>query len=956
MPDRSKTTVSRIEIIIKYDNNCNNVYFDNISLSMDEVSSYKYDSNGKVVSVLTSETSEVTATYEAGDLKSMTTKAVGTVTNTYDSKHNVTSATNGKVTMNYTYDSTGNVTTTKLSGTDGMFMQGTATYTNYAEQLSSETYTDGTTISYGYDSKRRLESQSSPTGGGSTTTNYRYDEKNLLKQVYIAGQIAIANSYTNGNLMTIARGGYPNGHEGESEYKIEQHYNLGYDIFGNKTSVKIGSDYTLASYTYDGASRMTGMTYGNGREVGYEYDSLGRITKITGGTLTDYTFEYDSAGNMTKMYDRAEATNTYFNYDSVGRLLSVYKYTSAGEALSHVAYTYDTANRVTGYRFGDGSGNTKYNSYSFKSDGTISSYTDETGNIFAFSYDSLQRVTGKTIRHDGSIGSATVQSIEYAKKTGSSTQTTNRIASYGYRYNNISDTVAFLYTYDSAGNIIKAQKQENGTTRTTGVYEYDSQNQLTYEENHELSESYIYYYDTYGNMVKREVYASTYGDSGTCHSLGELDHTDEYTYDGGDWVDLLVKYNGSSITYDAIGNPTTYYDGSAMSWRGRQLINIRKGGNVTVYKYDRDGNRTQKTKNGTDARYYTWIGGKLMREEWTDGSANKWLEYFYDESGAPEGVRYNNGTATTKYYYVTNAQGDVMEIRNIYNSLIATYSYDAWGKVVAIKDANGAEVTSPNVIASINPIRYRGYYYDSDTGFYCLQSRYYDPELRRFLNADGEIAAGMDVQGYNLFAYCFNNPLNMVDASGEWPEFLEDFGRGFVNGVKNYFGGLWSAVTHPLRTVKSLLSPKQIFMNLFDGFGVWRNAFSLGSALKNKDAEAVGEFCGGKTGEVAVAAAAIEISKVSNVYVSKISGKIKKNPLSDIKYTSKVKMQMELGDNHSFPKIVDNYGSIGFKEKIVGGDGNLRTKISIPGSYNGKIGLFEYIIESDGTCNHRLFK
>ena len=82
VPDRSKTTVSRIEIIIKYNNNCNNVYFDNISLSMDEVSSYKYDSNGKVVSVLTSETSEVTASYEAGDLKSMTIKAVGTVTNT----------------------------------------------------------------------------------------------------------------------------------------------------------------------------------------------------------------------------------------------------------------------------------------------------------------------------------------------------------------------------------------------------------------------------------------------------------------------------------------------------------------------------------------------------------------------------------------------------------------------------------------------------------------------------------------------------------------------------------------------------------------------------------------------------------------------------------------------------------------------------------------------------------
>jgi len=86
--------------------------------------------------------------------------------------------------------------------------------------------------------------------------------------------------------------------------------------------------------------------------------------------------------------------------------------------------------------------------------------------------------------------------------------------------------------------------------------------------------------------------------------------------------------------------------------------------------------------------------------------------------------------------------------------------------VLSVKDKNGNEITDPNHIANINPIRYRGYYYDTETGFYYLQSRYYDPTVGRFINADGLVSTGQGVLGHNMFAYCNNNPINMCDPEG----------------------------------------------------------------------------------------------------------------------------------------------------------------------------------------------
>ena len=136
------------------------------------------------------------------------------------------------------------------------------------------------------------------------------------------------------------------------------------------------------------------------------------------------------------------------------------------------------------------------------------------------------------------------------------------------------------------------------------------------------------------------------------------------------------------------------------------------------------------------------------------------MDFVYDESGRPLAVLYStNGTAFATYYYILNLQGDVVKLIGTDGSIAASYTYDAWGNILS---SNGT-------MANINPLRYRGYYYDSETGYYYLQSRYYDPAIKRFINADVYASTdSTDVVSCNVFAYCKNNPVIMVDPTGEF--------------------------------------------------------------------------------------------------------------------------------------------------------------------------------------------
>jgi len=137
-------------------------------------------------------------------------------------------------------------------------------------------------------------------------------------------------------------------------------------------------------------------------------------------------------------------------------------------------------------------------------------------------------------------------------------------------------------------------------------------------------------------------------------------------------------------------------------------------------------------------------------------------------------------------------------VEAIYNSagtLVARYIYDAWGGIISIQNASGTEITNQDHIAHRNPFRYRGYYYDAETGLYYLNSRYYDPVVGRFVSADGLVAGvGGDVRGYNLYAYCMNNPVNLSDEAGNWPAWATKAGNWIkekainaYNTVKGWF-------------------------------------------------------------------------------------------------------------------------------------------------------------------------
>ena len=270
-------------------------------------------------------------------------------------------------------------------------------------------------------------------------------------------------------------------------------------------------------------------------------------------------------------------------------------------------------------------------------------------------------------------------------------------------------------------------------------------------------------------------------------------NTSGYCYDNS-WSDELTFYNpgydpesediydnGYDIIYDEIGNPLSYM-GYTLTWQnGRQLASLSGNGTTASYTYDVDGLRTSKTVNGVKHEYY-YVGSRLQYEKY--GTTELW--FFYDADGTPSGIRYKNGDSINDYYFVCNWRGDVTEIYDSTGALAASYSYDAWGKVVSVKDASGAAITSSTHIANVNPIRYRGYYYDSETGMYYLKSRYYDPQVKRFLNADGYAATGQSILGNNMFAYCDNNPVNRADSTGHFWKQLKAKVKNAWNGFKSW--------------------------------------------------------------------------------------------------------------------------------------------------------------------------
>ena len=345
----------------------------------------------------------------------------------------------------------------------------------------------------------------------------------------------------------------------------------------------------------------------------------------------------------------------------------------------------------------------------------------------SYSYDSLGRLYGNNTKTQAGNW---LQSYYYYK-TISGNRTSTQVSKLETK---IAD---FTYTYDNRGNITGVS---DGTYTTT--YTYDNLDQLIREDNPKINRTYVYTYSN-GNPVSRSAYNYTAPGVTPTNVL----QTYNWEYTAYTWKDLLVKYNGVSLAYDSNGQITSL-NGVALSWHDLGLLG---SAGSTTYTYDTSGKRLSKTVNGVTTNFY-YAGDLLVGQK----KGNEVIEFMFDSKGDYFGLEYNG----TPYYYIKNLQGDVIAICNSAGNTVVTYEYDAWGRLMSYTDITGFSLVTKN------PIRYRGYYLDHETGFYYLKSRYYSAEICRFLSPDVYVATGQGILGYNMFAYCNNNPIIYIDEYG----------------------------------------------------------------------------------------------------------------------------------------------------------------------------------------------
>ena len=781
VPQKS-AVVSTVQVVCAYEKNANTAYFDNISLVKEVAQTMKYDDEGNLVSVQSTGNSEETASYSKGNLIKQVTGGYGTLTYTYDDNHNIKTASNNTVKESVTYDTSGNATSFTLQDKKSTYrkISTSSTYTADKNRVASATDAVGATTSYTYNKAINVMANlpSTITDPSKTTRSFTYDPDNgrALKQ-YISGVVSTSNTYdAKGNLQSLSRSGY-NGAD-----HITQNYNFAYDGFGNTASIKVGNK-TLSSYTYANKNGLlTKQTYGNGQYTSFTYDNLGRKKETKTSSGDTYQYKYTGDGQLYSMTDVAGGFAYQYTYDTLGRLMQANR-TATGTAnhakTMQAGYTYDTDNRIKKVAYNIPGVDNTFASYYYSSDknstdvavGALTKMSMFSKGWINYTYDAqgrlFQRNIGDTLNetyaylsHPNDPANRTTTWIN-GKSILAPDNTSLKYFTYNYNFMGYITTeqepnskLKLHYTYDNQGQLLTAAKSVNGT----------------------LQKTYTYTYDTYGNI-------RTASDGTTKHT---------YTYGDSDWADLLTAYDGTALTYDAIGNPTSYYNGNSytMTWRnGRELQNLTKGGKKTSYEYDVDGLRNLKTNADGSYSVYYWLGNLLLAEERHTGNSTRVLVFSYDENNSPVGFQFKTNDGPWYYYlYAKNIQGDVVALyRRDINAdgtrsatHIANYEYDPWGKLLSIKNAAGQDVsTYPDNSANVNPLRYRGYYYDNESGFYYLQSRYYDPSIGRFINADTYVSTGQGFVGYNMFAYCGNNPVLFSDPKGiffKWLYLIPNWG------------------------------------------------------------------------------------------------------------------------------------------------------------------------------------
>ena len=689
----------------------------------------------------------------------------------------------------FEYDSLGRLIRSTAMDENGSVTQRTEHLYDAFNRLSGQSWTLGSQIyseRYAYsDGEKGDGSLTSMTAATGDSLSFGYDALKRLNRVTVKnGSSIILNTAYAYRDVSWNRGSaqveFRNVRLGSDSGMLLEGKKYSYDKAGNLVMISesTGDFNKLVEYTYDSQNQLTSEAY---------YKSGEAEAYIT------YNYTYDTAGNLLTVSQKKGNTTT---------LLQTYTYGDAQwhdllTAVNGQAITYDASGNPLsygGWSFGwqngrqlktaskTSDGKTETLEYAYDADGirTSKTYTVETFTQVP-DYTVTFQADGATVKtmtvEDGytlkdsdypAVPSKTGYTGEWVKYTSAVHSNVTVSATY------TKDVVTYTVTFVADGVTVKTMTVEDGYTLKD--FDYPTVPSKTgYNGMWKKYTSAIH-----KNVTVYAIYRALTTAKHTVKFVARLEVvktmtvSDGYTLQSSDYPTVPPRegYRGtwerySSPVYEDITINAVYHKlGDIIPTQPTDPDEIMSGGEGEPVEADLPAEDETVSPQGTHVtgtqtvtHEYLTLNGKVARETIkTNNSLTAVLDFIYDESGKPFALKYSTDGATfDTYYYVLNLQGDVVKLIQANGHVVAQYTYDAWGNLL---DSGGN-------LAEVNPLRYRGYYYDSETGFYYLQSRYYDPVNRRFINADSYQSTGQGFVGTNMFAYCNNNPITAIDESGK---------------------------------------------------------------------------------------------------------------------------------------------------------------------------------------------
>ncbi|MEG1497407.1 MAG: DNRLRE domain-containing protein, partial [Clostridiales bacterium] len=796
---------SSIKVYLKCNYNANYVYFDDVGIYKDSFGeSFNYDAKGNVVSAV--DMANNTESVIANGNNDITSYKDGNNNNynfTYDGgntgikKHDLTNTTAPDNSFtNMAYESWGALKYASIypSGGGNLAIRTQNNYNSTGNYLAEAIDQRGISTYFYYNNANGLLNDMSNPGSSTVYTHYTYDgNTNKFTSISLTGvPNTVSYGYSKESINKIAVS------SGENAIL----YTLNHDGLGNLTSIYPGNgDMSKETYSYiPGRNLQSSVTYGNNQYVNYQYDNQDRLIAAKVNNTPISRFIYNDNGLLGKSFYYSEGTpvETTYQYDFADRFVS--SFNSKGFGTYNIKY--DKNNN-----------NTAYNSYIIKNNenGTEAELdyptTYEYNNInepthtraainsdFENFYDTFGRNNIDHYYTTGANYNAGVWTSRAYLNINDS-KTTNMVSNYAVRFSSNSDSgqnpdYKYIHTYDNNGNITTLGTQTKSGSQENTTYSYDNLNQLV-GVRYASGANHDYSYDAKGNITQRCNY----------NVRDDLVGTSTYTYNNNS-LNTLGNYSSGSLNksyiYDNVGNPTSITSTGSqfgtlqLTWeQGKQLKNISDITKINnTYCYNESGEISKVTKKDGSTIEYYYDDGQLEFEEYRNSTGNltKIHKYFYDSHGDVRFLltktdQFTNSNAYNLYAYVYNSIGEISDLvklraqngssTGVVNILAAHYEYDDYGRVSISNYADN--------MGTLNPIRYKGYYYDNDLNWYHLQSRFYDPAIGRFISPD-DLSLLTESQGSltdkNLYSYCDNNPIMRKDTDGEFWHILVGAGVG----------------------------------------------------------------------------------------------------------------------------------------------------------------------------------